>query len=272
MCRIIGIISATPVCPIKYLFHDECSLYNQALKGWQADGWGVGYYENGKLIVEKSEKPIFKERERFLKLCSSIRSNIIIAHVRKASNPRNLPLNKLIGIVNSQPFYYNNIVFAHNGTLYLPDEIMEVLGEYRKLIKGVNDSEVYFALLMKEWNECGDVVKAIKNVEKILWEVFKRSEKKVKNPYSSLNSIFSDGEKLYALNLYLEGRGRKSLCYGDTEVFRMVYSYYDDYLVVASERTNNEETWKILRNGDLLVAEVKNDRVEYKIIRIFERD
>lgn len=267
MCRMIGVISVKSTNLLKYLVNDECSLLVQARKGEQSDGWGIGYYKGGKVRVFKSPNPVYKEEKVFKDISTRINSKLIIAHVRKASNPRGLPKHMLIGVENSQPFFYKNYLFAHNGTIYIPDEVTETLGKYKELIKGVNDSEVYFAYLIKEWEAKGNIIKAIETVEKGLWDILEKSKRKPHRPYSSLNAIFSDGIRLYALTLYLTGKNIHSICYGDSEYFRLAYYYDDDTLIVASERTNDNE-WKLMNNGELLIAEIQNDKVNYQIIRL----
>lgn len=80
------------------------------------------------------------------------------------------------------------------------------MGEYKSVIKGVNDSEVYFAFLLKKLAETKDLVEAFRGVEKDLWSILERSGRNIKYPYSSLNTIFSDGIKIYALTRYLRGK------------------------------------------------------------------
>ena len=252
---------------LKYLVEDECSLLVQAKKGEQSDGWGIGYYEEGELRVFKSPNPVYEEEEIFRRLSTQIESNLIIAHVRKASNPRGLPRQMLIGIENSQPFFYKNYLFAHNGAIYIPDEVAETLGKYKNLIKGVNDSEVYFVHLVKEWESKGDVVQAIKAVERGLWKILEKSKKNYPRPYSSLNAIFSDGVRLYALTLYLEGENTPSICYRDSEYFRLAYYYNGEKLIISSERTNNDK-WKLMSNGEILIAEIRENRIYYNILKL----
>ncbi|RLE97425.1 MAG: hypothetical protein DRJ96_03940 [Thermoprotei archaeon] len=269
MCRMLGLISVRPVDAAKYLVEDECSLLAQAIKGDQGDGWGVGYYACGEPRVVKSPRPVWEEAERFKRVASQAASHIIIAHVRKASNPRGLPRERLIGLENTQPFHHGRYLFAHNGTIYVPDEAAAMLGEYRRIIKGVNDSEVYFAHLVKALEECGDVVEALREVEAALWRALRASGSGRDTPYSSLNAIFSDGVRLYALTLYRKGRDMKSLCYRDAEYFRMAYRHEGDTLVVASERTCSGG-WSLLNNGELLIAEPAGGEVAYRVVKVFD--
>ena len=86
-----------------------------------------------------------------------------------------MPRDELIGVENSQPFKYHNRMFAHNGVIRAVDEVMKFLGEYRSIIMGNNDSEVYFALLMKGWDLEGDVYRALKWIEEIFLKVMELS-------------------------------------------------------------------------------------------------
>ena len=261
----LGLIGVKPITPLKHLIKAECSLLRQAELGKQKDGWGIGYYLDGSPRLFRSEKPVYSEPDLLGKIAASISSRIIIAHVRKASNPRGLPRDELIGVENSQPFKYHNRLFAHNGTIRAVDEVMEFLGEYRSIIMGNNDSEVYFALLMRGWDLKGDVREALRWIERIFLKAIKSSDKDYGNPYTSLNAIFSDGKKLYAYNRYLEGGGLKSVCYRDSPYYTLTFQDEGDVLVIASEKLWRDGSWMNLGNGDLLIAWVEGDGIRYDI-------
>jgi len=264
MCRMLGIIGVNPITPLKHLIDAECSLLRQAELGRQGDGWGTGYYLDGTPRLFRSEKPVYSEPDLFRRIAASISSRIIIAHVRKASNPRGLPKDELIGVENSQPFKYHNRLFAHNGVIRSVDEVMEFLGEYRSIIMGNNDSEVYFALLMRGWDLEGDVYRALKWIEEIFSKVMESSYKDG-NPFTSLNAIFSDGKKLYAYNRYLEGSDLKSVCYKDSPYYTLTFLDQGDVLIVASEKLWRDESWTNLGNGDLLTAWIDGEEVKYDV-------
>ena len=102
MCRMVGIVSLIPLKALECLAKSECSLLAQAERGKQSDGWGIGYYDaSGNLRVFKSPNSVYSEKDLFIRVSSSIVSKIIIAHIRKASNPINLPREKLIGLENT---------------------------------------------------------------------------------------------------------------------------------------------------------------------------
>lgn len=262
-------ISARPSGAAKYLLTDPCSLCAQSVADPlrpQGDGWGLGFYEDGRLKVVKSEKPIYEEYWRFKSLVDGLRSNIIVAHVRRASNPRGLPIEMLISIENTQPFSYGNYVFAHNGIIMIPDEASDLLGEWRQRIRGLNDSEVYFWYVIREIHEGRSIQKALRNFEDDLWRVWRggrcRNSGKGR-PYMGLNMILSDGENLYAYCKYdedLDGAA-KSLCYRDQPAMQMVYIADHERLVVASEKTNVEENWRPLKSGHLISGRIEGGGV-----------
>ncbi|OYT67813.1 MAG: hypothetical protein B6U65_01975 [Candidatus Wolframiiraptor sp. EX4484-121] len=270
MCRMLGIISVKPLTPLKHLIQADCSLLRQAELGKQGDGWGVSYYLDGSPRLFRSERPVYSERDLFRRVAASISSRIIVAHVRKASNPRGLPRDELIGVENSQPFKYHNRIFAHNGVIRAVDEAMEFLGEYRSIVKGNNDSEVYFALLMKGWDLEEDVYGALRWVEGMLLKAMRSSGKGYKNPFTSLNAIFSDGEKLYAYNRYLEGENLKSICYKDSPYYTLTFLDEGDVLVIASEKLWRDDGWVSLGNGDLLTAWIEGEEVRYDIRHVLD--
>ncbi len=266
MCRMLGLLSTRPVPASKYLRDADCSLYRLAVLGQQGDGWGIGHYVNGKLSIFKSEKPVYEEEPLFRDMIDQIKSVAIVAHVRKASNPRNLPRTSLISKENSQPFYHMDIVFVHNGTLFIPDQVMNELGEYRGLVQGANDSEVLFAYLLLNLKKEETFEEALKGLEKGLRDIKERSGYQRQHPYSSLNLIFSDGRELHAYEKYLIEPGITSYC-SPAPYFQMHYFAEDNGIVVASEKMSSTN-WKPLGNGELLSARAIDDKVVYDIRRI----
>jgi predicted glutamine amidotransferase len=269
-------ISVKPSNASKYLMDDPCSLYAQSKadpRRPQGDGWGVGFYINGSLKTIKSEKSIFEEHERFRSTVENINSNIIVAHIRRASNPRGLPREKLLSIENSQPFSYKNYVFAHNGVINLPDEMAALLGDWQLNIRGLNDSEIYFWYIMKEIFQGRSVLEALRNFQRDLFRVWLENRDKhpdKERPFIGLNIIFSDGEKLYAYCKYDEKKdGRaSSLCYGDQPAMQMTYIHSPEKLVVSSEKTNLEENWQPLVSGQIIIGQIVNGKVRISMHKI----
>jgi len=275
MCRLFGMLSMRALNANKYLLEDPCSLYAQSKKDpkrLQGDGWGIGFYKNEDPILIKSEKPIYMDYEDFSSAVQQARSRIIIAHIRRASNPRGLPREKIISKENSQPFMYGKYIFAHNGTITIPDEVAETLGEWRYKIKGFNDSEVYFWFLMKELAEGADLPSAVKNLKATLEDLWRETRERYpdkRRPYIGLNIIISDGKNLYTYCGYEENNeASKSICFGDQPIFEMSYSLTEEKLIVASEKTNREEDWKPLRSGELLIGKIAKGKITAEIKKV----
>jgi predicted glutamine amidotransferase len=264
MCRLLGSIFVETGSIEHHLLEAECALFKQAVKGKQSDGWGIGFYAGRVPIVFKSGKAVYEEKDRFEEVVKSTRGRIIIAHVRKASNPRGLPRERLISPENSQPFNYSNYLLVHNGSINIPDEVIKRLGPYGELVRSYNDSEAYFYLLLSLIEKEKDIVTAFRTVEKTLMEIFQEEKtSRFEAPFTSLNTIFSDGEKLYAFTRYLTNPG-KSICYGDSAIFEMCFKLNANSLIVASEKTV-EGDWIPLKNNNLLVCWVEKDRIRYML-------
>ncbi|MGQ9478713.1 MAG: class II glutamine amidotransferase [Thermoproteota archaeon] len=262
MCRLLGAIFVEIGSVEHHLLEAECALFKQAVKGKQSDGWGIGFYAGRVPIVFKSEKAVYEEEDRFKEVVKFTRGRIIIAHVRKASNPRGLPRERLISPESSQPFHYLNYLLVHNGSINIPDEVIKRLDSYRGLIRSYNDSEAYFYLLLSLIDKEKEIITAFRTVEKTLMEIFLEEKTgRFEAPFTSLNTIFSDGEKLYAFTRYLTNPG-KSICYGDSPIFEMCFKPGVDNLIVASEKTVMGD-WIPLKNNNLLVCWVDEGKIKY---------
>lgn len=275
MCRLFGMLSVYALNARKYLVEDGCSLFVQSKADpnqLQGDGWGVGYYVNGAPLLVKSPNPVYIEGDKFVSVVEKATSKLIVAHIRSASNPRGLPREKIISMKNSQPFMYGRHIFAHNGTLNIPDEVANCLNEWRGRLKGFNDSEVYFWYIMREMENGATFPEALQSFAETLSNLWQRNRHKYpdkKRPYTILNTILSDGKRLYAYCQYeKEDELSRALCFGDQPAPQMAYLIKPESLILSSEKTNREEEWKILRSGQLMVAKVSGRAVKMKIQKL----
>ena len=266
MCRLfasIGIGNAD-----EFLREKECSLLAQSNSDpehLQQDGWGVASFSNGWRVL-RSTTPVFDDPG-----FSGIEAEgrIVIAHIRRASNPLNLPIEELRAPENIQPYRYGNIVFAHNGTIKIPEEMHPYLGEFSAMVQGKNDSEIYFWLLIKNLETAGDlkevVLRTVADLNDAWKDVPEEKKERLKAPYRGLNFVMSDGKKLYAYCRHdaVEGAG-PTLCYKDAPYYQMVYREENGGFVVASERMDNGE-WKEMGDGEMLVAEIEKGEVNIKV-------
>ena len=165
MCRLFGSLGSADFRPYDLLVDADRSLLRQANHSpeeAQNDGWGIAWYPDpdGTPRIEKGVLGAYtdEEREMYLAAAHLAKGPLVFGHLRHASNPLHLPPEALHGLVNSQPFVYENYLFAHNGMIPLPRETQALLGEFAAKVEGVNDSEVLFWLLVKNTEMTGDPV------------------------------------------------------------------------------------------------------------------
>lgn len=271
MCRLFAQISPT-AADAKHYLTDSCfSLLRQSnfnKKNPQKDGWGIGYFGNdGTALVSKSAKPVFRESRRFQQLASQTRSRVVIAHLRAASNPLGLTRKRLLAERNSQPFTDGRWLFAHNGTLRIPREIARRLGGYRKKVSGDNDSEIYFWQFIKFLRRGRGAAWALRACIREIWTAWASCRRRypgIKNPYTSLNALVSDGRRLYALNHFVErGLSDVGVCNPDQPWSVMSFSRRAGRLIAASENMDRK-TWTRLRPPEILSASIENGRLSVR--------
>ena len=283
MCRLFGSLHAGAPPLRSHLLASATSLLAQSKadpKRLQQDGWGVGHYNRkGKPSITLSTNPVFKEVRAFTGAVKNVSGHVAIAHLRAASNPLGLDRSLILRPESQQPFTYRKWLFAHNGTIKLPDTLMASLGKYRKLVRGRNDSEVYFWLLMRAMDETSTVRDAFSwTVDAIMrdWEKAPAERKnEAKVPYLGLNCLLSDQKRLWALCKYDDYRPKGTDNWlipakPPRPLFEMCYHLERDGrgIVAASERTEPGGVWVPLRDGSLLEASLSRGLVQYSVERL----
>ena len=268
MCRITAAISSRPASSRDLLCGNPKSLLAQAgaVKGrFQDDGWGMGFYRGPAPAVIKSPGPARLEIKAFEKAASAV-SKVAIAHLRDASNPSGLPRARLISNNNTQPFSADGLIFAHNGTLFIKDEIRALLGKYASKIKGGNDSEVLFWQVVKMLDAYGSPGAALEMaLDEILtvWISCKDSRPGLKTPYRGLNLFLASAESLTVLCHYqLNKEGAKdALLTPGWEFGRVAWRRENDRVVFSSEPADAGPGWKKMNDPEIAHAEARGGKV-----------
>lgn len=240
MCRLFGMMSSGPTAATFWLLSAPDSVLDQSYKN--ADGTGLAYYDaEGRATVDKQPITAYQDRG-FAAEARHVRSHLFVSHVRHAASGG-------VSLENTQPFAEERLVFAHNGTIEGLDDLPFPVGPFR----GDTDSERYFTLLRHYVvSEARDTLDGIKRT--VDWI---RSNR----PYSSLNFLLADGERLYALrypddeDLYVRrlDAGEDLLgpsSYGTRTEARLRHGAY----IFASERLDEADSWEKLEPGTLAVA------------------
>ncbi len=275
MCRLFAQLTTNPAPAAPWLLERDRSLLaqsNVSPEDAQKDGWGIGWFEDGgRARVEKGTGGAFEERERprFESAVRAASGPLVIGHLRHASNPLNLPRERLIAPENSQPFEHHTNLFAHNGSIPFPTETRPLLGVHEANVRGVNDSEVLFWLLVRNTEEVGDpLVGYLRTVEDLVrvWQGLKRP---AVPPFSALNVLFSRGpHELWAFCLWSGDHGT-GLFDTSRRYYEMTYRALPHEVIVGSEPFDDERgTWQPLSSGTYLHAERHDGRVDLKVAKL----
>lgn len=252
-----------------YIVESEKSIIKQARANQnrlQKDGWGIGYYSDNKLFVFKSPKPIYEEEEILKEKIQNIGTKNFLIHVRRASNPRKIDMKELISKENSQPFHFENILFSHNGTLNIVDEIFENLGKYKKYVQSLNDSEVLFWHFIKNLDAYGDIEEALKAQRReihTVWISVKKDYKNFKEPYTGLNIFVNNGNKFYALCDFKLKKEQYSLMTKNWEYGNYAIKKEEDTFIISSEPLDNSQ-WEKISYNSIVSFDIKNFKLEIK--------
>jgi len=271
MCRLFGLLGG-PVEPAEpWLVATDRSLLAQSdinPEMRQSDGWGIAWYPPTRVPrVEKGVGGAYepRERERFVRAAKLATGPVVIGHLRHASNPLNLPQGRLIGLENSQPFIHGGTLFAHNGSIHLPRETRALLGKFEEHVRGVNDSEILFWLLVKHTEETGDPLGAYTRTVADLVKVWSENGRPEEGPYSGLNVIFTRGpNELWAFCHWIGEHG-PSFCDPKRPYYEMTYTADAKHAIVGSEPFDSTRPdWRNIPNGHYLVANASGGLVGAK--------
>ena len=118
-----------------------------------ADGSGIGFFDQGgSAVLDKQPEPAFGDEE-FSHEARQAESATFVAHVRLATAGART-------VANTHPFAMGGLIMAHNGGFGELPRLDAQLGRYRGLVRGDTDSERYFALIIQQVDGHGGDVAA----------------------------------------------------------------------------------------------------------------
>lgn len=218
MCRVFGCIAAEPVSIRHELLAAENPMIRQSRE--HDSGWGMAVYRRAdgeEPRVVRFPQAAYADGD--FRGATDLRGRIFNVHVRRAT----------IGgltLANTHPFCLGNYSFSHNGTIV---RFASLLEKGVRPPAGETDSEHMFNFLMRDL-EPADVPGSLRRA---VTTTIRRS------PFSGLNFLFSDGERLYAYRL---------------GVFELHWLARPGQLLVASERITSER-WHSVQQDVLLTLD-----------------
>lgn len=270
-----AVLSVSPASPADLLCSGPKALLAQAdaVEGrFQDDGWGVACYRGGKPAVTKSPGPARLEKARFAAAARGAVSTLSVSHLRDASNPAGLPKARLISPANTQPFSAGNFVFAHNGTLFIKDEIKSLLGKYAAKVKGSNDSEVLFWQVMKMLDAYGSPEAALEAALDEILTVWISCRDKYPDrpaPYRGLNIFLASPGSLTVLCHYQPHKegSKKALLTPGWEFGRMAWRREKSRVIFSSEPADGG-AWRKMNDPEIASASVRSGELLLSFKRI----
>lgn len=240
MCELLGISSNRPTG-----WGEVLTLFRE--RGGRTadnpDGWGMAWRDAGAWQLHKAPEAAFRS-ERYAALSPSIRTDLLIAHVRKANPPSPFTLQ------NTHPFLRDccgrQWVFAHNGKV---PEVIHPQGcchPTHSQPKGQTDSEHAFYFLLEE------IVEAFNHSHGALaWTTRLAQLSGDIACYGQFNFLMANGDYLFA--------------YGHDRLHRLSTSTRGERrMLIASEPLTQEAAWEAFLPGELLVLQAGQlvDRIQ----------
>ena len=219
MCRVFGCVTAEPASIRHELVEAENPLIRQSEE--HDSGWGMAVYPRADGLDPKLVRfPTAAHGDGEFLEATQMRGRIFNVHVRRATMGGLAP-------ENTHPFTLGSYSFCHNGTILRYPRLLDEPGVARP--RGETDSEVLFNFLMA----CYDASHPIESLRRAVRRTVECS------PFSGINFLFADGDRLYAYRLGL---------------FDLHWLHRPGQLLVASEKITGEE-WHTVQQDVLLVLD-----------------
>jgi predicted glutamine amidotransferase len=219
MCRVFGCVAAEPVSIRHELLNAENPLIRQSEE--HDSGWGMAVYERANGAQPRLVRfPEAAHTDDGFVRATELRGRIFNGHVRRATMGE-------LRLENTHPFCLGNYTLGHNGTIVRYPRLLEA-GMRRP--EGDTDSEALFNRLMHDFDPA-DPVGSLRATMRAAVRC---------SPFSGLNVLFSDGEKLFAYRLGL---------------FELHWLARPGQLLVASEQVTHEPGWHSVQQDVLLTLD-----------------
>jgi predicted glutamine amidotransferase len=243
MCQLLGMNANTPT-DVMFSFAGLACRANE-----HKDGFGIAFFEDRGLrhfIDHRSaaESPVAELVKRY-----PIRSELVIAHIRKATQGQ-------VALANTHPFvrelWGRYWVLAHNGDL--KDFRPRLHAAFRPV--GDTDSERAFCWLMQELAKAHADLPTLAELTLTLRELLPTLAR-----HGTLNLLLANGQALWAhasTKLHWLQRhhpfGAATLADEDVQVdFAPLTTPGDRVVVVATEPLTRDEAWSPMAAGELRV-------------------
>ncbi|WP_118812068.1 class II glutamine amidotransferase [Neisseria lactamica] len=262
MCQLLGMNCNTPT---DIMFSFEGFRRRGGITDHHADGFGIGFFEGKGVHLFHDDKPSANSPVADLVCAYQIKSENVIAHIRKASQGQT-------SLANTHPFmremWGGYWLFAHNGHLvdFFPEQ-----GEFFHPV-GTTDSERAFCHILNRLRTRF----AVRPDDETLFGAIARLTHEIRK-FGLFNFMLSDGISLFAhastLLHYIVRQapfGKARLLDDDVMVdFAEVTTPSDRVAVIATLPLTRDETWAQLAVDELVMFRegkiILNDRPRHPV-------
>lgn len=235
MCELFGFSSDQPVTASREL--NAFRLRGDPGAG-NPDGWGIAWLVDGVFRLAKEPAPAHQSA-LFEGLCATACSNLVIAHVRKASFPTVINLN------NTHPFQRvccgREWVFAHNGMVPEIVEVESASGNSVCCPTGGTDSEYAFCHLL---GHIAEHFHGMTLSEPGLWFERLATQSGLIASLGKFNFLMSDGE-------YLIAYGHDRLHHSERADTDQPDGKPGYSVLIATEPLDRDAAWTAFQPGEL---------------------
>jgi len=234
MCRLLG-ITHFDLARHEKLVAGFCDLAeNGAVMAGDPpghkDGWGLALYRDGELEIHKSGANLLEEIGQLMGILQRApRSPVLILHLRKSAWKGSSTAR------HAHPFQYGNVALAHNGVVYGYERLLPAI-----TIPGLEpdalDTEVFFYHVMSGARD-RDLGRAFQDTVSLIKREYR---------YSALNTLFTDGRRLFAYRDFTKEPGYYSLFTAREK----------DSVYVSSEPVDETLEWRPMEKAEFLTIAV----------------
>lgn len=266
MCRLFGFRSAIPSRAHRSLVRANNALAEQASA--HPHGWGIGWFVGDDAYLIKSESAAHTS-DSFRRAADTLASNVLIAHVRRATVGQVSPLNV-------HPFRSGRWLFAHNGTIHGFEELRtqlhaELPANLKARLLGTTDTETLFFWLLARLAERGVCIDGRGSIDPdVVAEVLADGVAELRHRAAQVgaeppivNFLFTNGDLFFAhrsgRELFFATQKRSCAdvltcpqpnkrCLEATRSGQAV-----SHLLVASEPIGDEDVWEEVPEGGMVI-------------------
>ena len=248
MCQLLGMNCNTPT---DIIFSFEGFRMRGGLTDHHIDGFGIGFFERKGVRLFHDDKPSAQSPVADLVNSYQIKSENVIAHIRKATQGTT-------SLANTHPFirelWGEYWMFAHNGHL---ENFHPPRGQYYRPV-GTTDSERAFCFILEElrqrFDEKPDTATLFATVSSLVQQI---------RGHGLFNCLMSNGDWMFAhastLLYYIVRQapfGEAHLLDDDVAIdFSSVTTPKDRVAVIATLPLTGNENWQQLACDELVLFE-----------------